>query len=130
MAPALLRCYPSEVGGQEGAHRLRVLVAFEDDYRAYREVIAAGIGVLRPRAEVRTANPDALEEELERFKPQVVICGRPESASPSDVPAWIELSLDPLRPGRIRVGDRRWESTNPTLDVLLGVIDEVEVALS
>ena len=109
---------------------MRVLVAFEDDYRAYREVIAAGIGVLRPRAEVRTANPDALEEELERFKPQVVICGRPESASPSDVPAWIELSLDPLRPGRIRVGDRRWESTNPTLDVLLGVIDEVEVALS
>ena len=109
---------------------MRVLVAFEDDYRAYREVIAAGIGVLRPRTEVRTANPDALEEELERFKPQVVICGRPESAGPSDVPAWIELPLDPLRPGRIRVGDRRWESTNPTLDVLLGVIDEVEVALS
>jgi hypothetical protein len=105
---------------------LRVLVAFEDDYRAYREVIAAGIGMLRPRAEVRTANPDVLEEELERFKPQVVICGRPETADPNDIPAWIELPLDPLRPGRIRVGDRRWESTNPTLDVLLGVVDEVE----
>ena len=105
---------------------MRVLVAFEDDYRAYREVIAAGIGILRPHAEVCSAKSDALEEELERFKPQVVICGRPESAGPSDVPAWIELSLDPLRPGRIRVGDRRWESTNPTLDVLLGVIDEVE----
>jgi hypothetical protein len=105
---------------------LRVLVAFEDDYRAYREVIAAGIGMLRPRAEVRTANPDVLEEELERFQPQVVICGRPETADPNDIPAWIELPLDPLRPGRIRVGDRRWESTNPTLDVLLGVVDEVE----
>jgi hypothetical protein len=93
-------------------------------------VIAAGIGMLRPRAEVRTANPDALEEELERFKPKVVICGRPESADPNDVLAWIELPLDPLRPGRILAGDRRWESTNPTLDVLLGVVDEVEVALS
>lgn len=105
---------------------MRVLVAFEDDYRAYREVIAAGIGVLRPHAAVRTANPDALDEELKRFKPQVVICGQPEAADPNDVLAWIELPLDPLRPGRIRVGDRRWESTNPTLDVLLGVIDEVE----
>ncbi len=105
---------------------MRVLVAFEDDYRAYREVIAAGIGVLRPRAEVRTANPDALEEELKRFKPHVVICDRPDAAAPNDVPAWIELPLDPLRPSRIHVGDRRWESTNPTLEVLLGVIDEVE----
>ncbi len=105
---------------------MRVLVAFEDDYRAYREVIAAGIGMLRRHAEVRTTNSDALEVELKRFKPQVVICGRHEAADSKDVLAWIELALDPLRPGRIRVGDRQRESTNPTLDVLLGVIDEVE----
>ena len=105
---------------------MRVLVAFEDDYRAYREVIAAGIRVLRPRAEVRTVNADALQEEVKRFKPQVVICDRREVADPNDVPAWIELSLDPVRPSRIRVGGRRWESTNPTLDVLLGVFDKVE----
>ena len=126
-------CAATLAGSARRARRgadIRVLVALEDDYRVYRETIAAVLRVLRPGAEVESTAIEALEEELERFKPQVVICGRPESAGPSDVPAWIELSLDPLRPGRIRVGDRRWESTNPTLDVLLGVIDEVEVALS
>jgi hypothetical protein len=127
MARALHRCYRSEIGGQEGAHRLRVLVVFGDDYRAYREVLAVGIGVLRLSAEVRTTNPTGLEVELKHFKPQMVISDQPEAAAdPSEVSAWIELSLDPLRPSRIRVGGLRWESTNPTLDVLLAVFDKVE----
>jgi hypothetical protein len=105
---------------------LRVLVAFEDDYRAYREVIAAGIRVLRPRAEVRITNSNAIQEEVKRFEPNVVICDRPEVADPNNVLGRIELSLDPLLPSKIRVGDRLWELTNPALDVLLGVLDEVE----
>ena len=106
---------------------MRVLVAFEDDYRAYREVIAAGIRVLRPRAEVRITNSNAIQEEVKRFEPNVVICDRPEVADPNNVRARIELSLDSLLPSKIRVGDRLWVSTNPALDVLLGVLDEVEV---
>jgi hypothetical protein len=127
MARALHRCYRSEVGGQEGAHRLRVLVVFGDDYRAYREVLAVGVGVLRPSTEVRTTNPAGLEVEVKHFKPQVVISDQPEAAAdPNDVSAWIELSLDPLLPSSIRVGGLRWKWTNPTLDVLLDVFDKVE----
>ncbi len=103
---------------------MRILVSFEDDYRAYRDVIAAGIRILRPQAEVETTVLDALEEETTRFEPDVVICSRSSAADSKVGPAWIELSLDPLRPSNIRVGDRRWTSTNPTLQELLGMIDD------
>ncbi len=110
---------------------MRVLVVFGDDYRAYREVLAVGVGVLRPSTEVRTTNPAGLEVEVKHFKPQVLISGQPEAAAdPNDVTAWFELSVDPLLPSRIRVGDFRWESTNPTLAVLLDVFDEVEEIIS
>jgi hypothetical protein len=103
---------------------MRILVSFEDEYRAYRDVIAAGIRILRPHTEVETTDPDALEAESARFEPEVVICGRSSAAGSKDGPAWIELSLDPLRPSNIRVGDRRWTSTNPTLEEMLGIIDD------
>ena len=103
---------------------MRILVCFEDDYRAYRDVIAASIRILRPHVKVETADPDALEEERTRFEPEMVICGRPSAADSNDGLAWIELSLDPLRPSNIRVDDRRWESTNPTLEELLSIIDD------
>ncbi len=125
-----LLCAPANLPGlvtrRGHIHRSQVLVAFEDDYRAYREVIAVGIRVLRPRAEVRITNSDALQEEVKRYEPHVVICDRPEVANPNNVIARINLSLDSLRPSRIRVGDPQWESTNPALDVLLGVLDEAE----
>jgi hypothetical protein len=103
---------------------MRILVCFEDDFRAYRDMIATGIRILRPHAEVETADPDALEEETTRFEPEMVICARPSAADCNDGPAWIELSLDPLRPSNIRVGNRRWESANPALEELLGIIDD------
>ena len=51
----------------------RVLVAYGNEYRAYREAIAAGIRLLRPHTEVSTAAPADLGAELERFDPQVVV---------------------------------------------------------
>jgi hypothetical protein len=107
--------------------QMRVLLAFEDDYRAYRGVIAAAIQILRPQAEVvETAGLEALREEIERFDPQLVICSRPNTVDPGGRPAWVELPMDPLRPTRVCVGGRYSERTTPTLDMLLGVIDEVE----
>ncbi len=109
---------------------MRILVAFEDEYRAYRGVIAAAIWILRPRAEVETAGLDALGEEIERFDPQLVICTRPNAVAPDDRPAWVELPLDSTRLARVYVGGRYSESTKPTLEVLLRVVDEVEEQLA
>ena len=40
--------------------------------------------------------------------------------------AWVELSLDPERPSRVRLGEQRWETLNPSLEELLSVVDEAE----
>jgi F420-dependent methylenetetrahydromethanopterin dehydrogenase len=108
----------------------RILVAFEDEYLAYREVIAAAIRVLRPGAQVQSTNLDALAQEVERTDPHVVICSRPNTVDPGRRPAWIVLPIDPTRPARICVGGRYSERANPTVEVLLGIVDEVEEQLT
>jgi hypothetical protein len=105
---------------------MRILVTLEKDYRAYQDMLAAAIRVLRPHAEVETASLEELGERIERFDPELVICGGHEAVDSDGRLAWVELSMDPLQPTRIRVGERYSERTNPTLEVLLAVIDEVE----
>lgn len=105
---------------------IRILVALEDDYRAYRELIAAGIRVLRPHVEVTTSALDTLEEEIARLDPHVVVCSLPANMGPGDRVAWVELSIDPTRPTIICVGGRYSEVRNPVFEVLLGVVDETE----
>ena len=105
---------------------MRILVSFEPGYLAYQGAIAASIRILRPHAEVQTTTPDSLGEEVERFDPELVICARPNTVDPGGRIAWVELSLESTRPSKICVGGRHSEPTNPTLEVLLEVIDEVE----
>ena len=108
---------------------VRVLVALEDDYRSYREVIAAGIHMLRPRTEVETAPIGKLEEQIERFDPQLVVCSRPNTLASRRCAAWVELPLDPTRPSKICVAGRYSKRSNPAIDALIAVIDEVEQLL-
>ena len=70
---------------------------------------------------------EALEEELERFDPQVVICNGHREVESGSRLAWIELSLDPTVPTKISFGSRSLERTNPGLKELLEVIDELRV---
>ncbi len=101
-------------------------MAYAEEYRAYREVVAAGIRLLRPRAEVRTAAPAELGTGLERFDPWVVICGAPGRLDPGDVLAWVELPPEVGRPARVRVGGEQREAAGLTLEGLLGIVDEAE----
>src|SRR5918994_4362769 len=121
-------CYATKVGRCPGGGQIdvRVLVAIEDDYRSYREVIAAGICVLRPRTEVETAPMEELEEQIERFDPQLVVCSRPNTLASRRCAAWVELPLDPTRPTNICVAGRYSKRSNPAIDLLIAVIDEVE----
>ena len=109
-----------------GAVLTRVLVAYADEYRAYREVLASGISLLRPYTEVSTAAPADLEAKIALLDPRVVVCGVPGRADPGDRPAWVELPPEVGRPARIRVGARRREAAGLTLEGLLGVLDETE----
>jgi hypothetical protein len=115
---------------------MRVLVAFEDDYRSYRETIAAAIQGLRPGLEVDSVALGGLEEELARLDPQVVVCGRPNAPVPDDAsgdaggrgPTWITLPTDDLRqPAEIFYADGGHRETRELLmPELLVVLDEVE----
>jgi hypothetical protein len=104
-----------------------VLIAIEDEYRAYREVIAAGIGALRPGVEVASVGLEGLEGALARLDPRVVICSGPEPAGAgAGREAWVELPLEPIRPMKVRRGGGQSESSDSTLEALLAVVDEAE----
>ena len=106
---------------------MRVLVSLEREYRVYMEAIAAAIREFRPDVEVAVADGRSLEAEVERLDPQLVITGPPTPENPVDEQlARIELSPDTAQPSRFRVGERRWESTNPTLGEILPVVDETK----
>ena len=106
---------------------MRVLVSLEREYRVYMEAIAAAIQEFRPDVEVAVANSRSLEAEVERLDPQLIITSPPAPEIPVDERlARIELSPDTGQPSRFRVGERRWESTNPTLGEILPVVDETK----
>jgi hypothetical protein len=89
-------------------------VAFEDQYRSYREVIAAAIRVLRPQVEVSTTDLDGLGAQVARLNPRVVISSQEGPAGLRPGVTWFEVPLE--------VGP--W--TQVTLEALLEVIDAAE----
>jgi hypothetical protein len=105
---------------------VRILLAFEEEYRVYINAIADAIRTFRSYVQVAVTDTGRLEAEVERFDPQLVICNAPIPSNPVDpqLIASIELSPEPDQPSRFRVGERHWESTNPTLGETLSVIDE------
>jgi hypothetical protein len=106
---------------------MRVLLSFEEKYRVYGQAMASAIRRFRPDVEVTVVDGEDLEGEAERFDPQLVITGSPVPENPvDDWLARIELSPEPDQPSRFRVGDQRWESTNPTLGEIFPVVDETK----
>ena len=89
--------------------------------------MAAAIREFRPEVEVAVVDGEGLEEEAERFDPQLVITSPPVPESlVDDRLARIELSPEPDQPSKFRVGERQWETTNPTLGEILPVVDETK----
>lgn len=107
---------------------MRILLSFEKNYHVYGQAMAAAVRQFRPEAEVAVVDSEDLEEEAERFDPQLVICSPPIPEHPvvDRLLARIELSPEPNQPSRFRVGERRWEITNPTLGEILPVVDETK----
>lgn len=105
---------------------IKIIVVFEDEYRAYRGALAATIRILRPNSEVVIAEPGKIGGVVERFGPDIVIGSRFEAEDLDGVRAWIKLSLDPTRSTKVRVSGEDSEMINPTLDKLLAIIDDVE----
>jgi hypothetical protein len=106
---------------------MRVVVSFEREYRVYMEAIASAIREFRPDVEVAVTDAGELEAEVGGFDPQLIITGLPVPENlVDDQLSRIELSPDTAQPSRFGVGERHWESTNPTLSEILSVVDETK----
>lgn len=68
---------------------VRILVANEP--RAYREVFASTLQILRPEAEIVEAKPEHLDREVKRFQPDLVLCSNVSPLVQNTVRNWILL---------------------------------------
>jgi len=108
---------------------MKVLLALEGEYRTYMEAMAAAIREFRPHMEVVaiSGSLEDLEAETKRLEPQLIICSPPVPENPVDERlALIELSPDSAQSTNFRVGERHWQSANPTLGEILSVVDETK----
>jgi hypothetical protein len=114
---------------RRGTAKMKVLLALEEEYRTYMEAMAAAIREFRPDMEVVAISRSSvnLESETRRLEPQLVICSPPVPENPvAQRLAVIELSPDSAQPTNFRVGERHWQSANPTLGEILSVVDETK----
>ena len=103
---------------------LRVLISIEDAHRIYQEAIGEFVRMARPHFEVRVVSPRALQVELSRFGPQVVMYAGPPTPIPELLPCWVELSLDPSLPTVLRTEGVLREVVNPSLGDVLAAMDQ------
>ena len=113
---------------------MRILVAFEYDYHTYADVLAKAIRAARPHLNVvATVGLEVFQAGMELLDPHLLICSSSFPAPPKQqqeegtlLLTWVQLSVDPHLPSKFCVSGRRWESSNPSLEELLDVIEETE----
>jgi hypothetical protein len=113
---------------------VRVLVAFEEDRRMYRETIARAIADLPPALEVRSAALGELQRELVRFDPHVVLCNQPNGEHPGGRGAWVYLptddeARDDERLAQVCLDGEQKRTDGPPLAELLDIIDQAKERL-
>lgn len=110
---------------------IRILLAVEDEFRTYREVIAASVKLLRPHVEVLSTDLEGLEQEASRFDPQLIISSQAKTMIYSPPIAWIKIpSRDPMEPTEVWVGEDRWKAAESKLEIVAEVIDRTEEKLA
>jgi hypothetical protein len=102
-------------------------VSFEEEYHSYRDVIASSILTLRPHIEVSLVEPHALQEEVARIRPHLVISSsRPSAAHVCGILAWLRLPTGDHRSAELWHGEEISEVGEAGLEALLGIVDETE----
>jgi hypothetical protein len=106
-------------------------LAFEENYRSYRGVIAAAIRVLRPHVEVAITDPEGLEREVARLRPQLIVSSRPKTTLRLPTMAWIKVASDkPTQPSEVWLGQDRWETAGPVMKTITQTVDSIEEKLA
>jgi hypothetical protein len=109
---------------------MRVLVAYEEAYRSYRDAIVRAIRNHRPHFTVLGITPQEFESALERFEPDAVVSSRPSVEYPGGGRvAWVELPTEPSQSGDVCVGGDHDGTVSPNLEKVLSALDEAEERL-
>jgi hypothetical protein len=101
----------------------RILVA--NELTSYRETIAMVIRELHPHVEVFEADPETLDMEVARLRPDLVICSRITSLVRDVVPNWVELYPDCEPFSTLCIGGERRAMEDVQLSDLLAVCARV-----
>ncbi len=94
--------------------------------RAYREGVAAVIGQLRPAVEIEIVEPNALDDSIVRFSPDMVICSKATETLKGRVRVWVELYPENGALSVANIGGRRMEYAEIQLPDLLSIVDKAE----
>jgi hypothetical protein len=104
---------------------VRVLITLSP--RMYREAIAHSLSQRRPALEVRIAPPEAAEQEVRAFGPDLLVRIDTDGIDPGvleGVPCWVEVLYSDSMDARICVDGRIEEVGDISTHKLLRVADE------
>ncbi len=118
------RATSTERYSSEKAPDVRVLVAFDDTYRSYRESISFAISKMRSGTHVVAVSASALDAEISRLSPHVVICGGGATVPSGDETMRVILPTEEQNLARVSVDGASREIPNPSLIDLLVLLDE------
>jgi hypothetical protein len=94
----------------------------------YREAIAHSVHQRRPGFEVRTAPPEAVEEEMRVFEPHILVCNGTDAVDHkvlAGVPCWIEVQYSDSMDAKIYLEGRVEKVKDISTEELVRVADEV-----
>jgi len=105
---------------------IRILICYEERYRAYGDVLQRAIGGLRPEADVASCTLAEIGEQLQSFDTHLLVSRGPNTVDPGGRAPWYRLSPEPGEPSEACLRGRRSHRANPPLEELLSFIDEAE----
>ncbi len=103
---------------------MRIIVA--NDPRAYREAITGAFQLLRPHATVLAIEPAALDREVVRLRPHLVVFSAPSAVVQDHAFAWVLLYPSGAAEAVISVGGQHTTVADLEFDRLLEVLDDEE----
>ena len=112
---------PCGSGRWEGRGGFRVLVGNEPVF--YRDVMATALQDLRPQVEVVEVEPAALDGEVLRRRPHLVVCSELSEVVQTRAPAWVLIYPVGANVAVVSIAGRRTTIPRVRFDDLLAVVD-------
>ena len=98
-------------------------VLLANEPRAYRDVLAMAIELQRPEVAVRVGDPLLLEDEIARWRPNLVVCSETVGAARRRATSWVQLYPNGARFTVTAHGGRERVVQDFSLEDLLAMVD-------